>query len=118
MTKSEILDRLGSIETAISQLTTAAQRPFYLEAAAEYLNISKSHLYQLTCRGLIGHYKPAGKRIYFEKSDLDEYLKRNRVRPQWEIEDIAANHGDADKSKTTTGQGRRFPTRTNLTSNQ
>jgi len=98
MTKLEILDKLDSIEAAISQLSAAAQKPFYLDAAAEYLNISKSHLYQLTCRGLIGHYKPAGKRIYFDKSDLDEYLKRNRVRPQWEIEESAANYRDGNKN--------------------
>jgi len=110
MTKSEILDKLNNIETAISQLSAAAQKPFALDAAAEYLKISKSHLYQLTCRGLIGHYKPAGKRIYFDKSDLDEYLKRNRVRPQWEIEEIAANYGDAPKAKTITRQSNRFPT--------
>jgi len=89
-------------------LSAAAQKPFYLDAAAEYLNISKSHLYQLTCRGLIGHYKPAGKRIYFDKSDLDEYLKRNRVRPQWEIEEIAANYADANQSKNITRQNNRF----------
>jgi len=108
MTRSEILDKLNNIETAISQLSAAAQKPFALDAAAEYLKISKSHLYQLTCRCLIGHYKPAGKRIYFDKSDLDEYLKRNRVRPQWEIEEIAANYGDAHKAKNITRQNNRF----------
>ena len=98
MTNSEILDKLSNIETAISELSAAAQKPFDLTTAAEYLDISKSHLYQLTCRGLIGHYKPAGKRIYFDKSDLDDYLKRNRVRPQWEVDAIAANYGDANKA--------------------
>ena len=110
MTNTEILDKLNNIETAILELSTAAQKPFDLTAAAEYLNISKSHLYQLTCRGLIGHYKPAGKRIYFDKSDLDDYLKRNRVRPQWEIEAIAANYGDANKAKTITKLNNRYST--------
>lgn len=109
MTNTEILDKLNSIEAAISQLSAAAQKPFDLAAAADYLDVSKSHIYQLTCHGLIGHYKPAGKRIYFEKSDLDEYLKRNRVRPQWEIEEIAANFGDTNKTKTIAKQNNRFP---------
>jgi excisionase family DNA binding protein len=74
-------------------LRTGAENagPFDLESAAKYLEISKSHLYQLTSKGLIAHYKPAGKKIYFDKADLDEYLHRNRVRPQWEAEAAAAN---------------------------
>jgi excisionase family DNA binding protein len=49
-----------------------------------YLNIftlpgEKSHLYQLTCKNQIPHYKPGGKRIYFDKKDLDAYVRRNRI---------------------------------------
>lgn len=93
MKPSEITDRLESIETKLSSIADAALKPFDLAAAAEYLSISKSHLYQLTSKGLIGHFKPAGKRLYFDKADLDEYLRRNRVSPQWEIEAEAANRG-------------------------
>lgn len=93
MKQSEITEKLESIESKLSTLANAAAKPFDLKAAAEYLSISKSHLYQLTSKGLIGHYKPAGKRLYFDKADLDEYLRRNRVSPQWEIEQEAANRG-------------------------
>jgi len=93
MKQNEITNRLESIESKLSSLADAATKPFDLAAAAEYLSISKSHLYQLTSKGLIGHFKPAGKRLYFDKADLDEYLRRNRVSPQWEIEQEAANRG-------------------------
>lgn len=92
MTGKEISDKLERIETRLTELGQASAKPYDLEGAASYLGISRSHLYQLTSKGLIGHYKPAGKRIYFDKSDLDEYLRRNRVRPQWEIEQLAAAH--------------------------
>ena len=84
----EKLDRIISLA-----LKTGAQDagPFDLDSAAKYLEISKSHLYQLTSKNLIAHYKPAGKKIYFDKADLDEYLRRNRVRPQWEAEATAAS---------------------------
>jgi excisionase family DNA binding protein len=92
MTHRELTEKLERIETKLSSLNDSASKPYDLAAAAEYLSISKSHLYQLTSKGRIGHYKPAGKRLYFDKADLDEYLRRNRVRPQWEIEEAAANH--------------------------
>jgi excisionase family DNA binding protein len=92
MTSNQISEKLERIEARLNALGDAAAKPFDLESAAAYLGISRSHLYQLTSKGLIGHFKPAGKKIYFDKSDLDEYLRRNRVRPQWEVEQIAAAH--------------------------
>jgi excisionase family DNA binding protein len=92
MTTKEISEKLERIETMLADLGQASAKPFDLEGAAAYLGISKSHLYQLTSRGQIGHYKPAGKKLYFDKADLDEYLRRNRVRPQWEVMQVAAAH--------------------------
>ncbi len=80
----QISEQLKRIEEKIDSLEKAADKPYDLAAAAQYLSVSQSHLYQLTSKKLIGHYKPAGKRIYFSKDDLDEYLRRNRVKPEYE----------------------------------
>ncbi|MCC5906014.1 MAG: helix-turn-helix domain-containing protein [Balneolaceae bacterium] len=64
----------------------AYQKPLNMEEAADFLDISKSHLYKLTSRGEIRHYKPTGKRIYFFPKDLIEYLKNGRVKTAEEIE--------------------------------
>jgi excisionase family DNA binding protein len=93
MTKSELVDldsRLDRIERLVLRIGTQDSGPLDLDAAAKYLGTSKSHLYQLTSKGLIGHFKPAGKKIYFDRSDLDVYLKRKRVIPPWEIDRAAA----------------------------
>jgi excisionase family DNA binding protein len=90
MTTQQISEKLERIEARIAELGKTEAKPYDLAGAAEYLGLSRSHLYQLTSKGLIGHYKPAGKKLYFDKSDLDEYLRRNRVRPQWELEAATA----------------------------
>jgi excisionase family DNA binding protein len=93
MTKSDLVDldgRLDRIERLVLRMGTQESGPLDLDAAAKYLGISKSHLYHLTSKGLIGHFKPAGKKIYFDKADLDSYLKRKRVVPPWEIDRAAA----------------------------
>ncbi len=46
--------------------------------ACEYMGITESHLYKLTCTGRIPHYKPTGKLVYFDRSELDDWLLRNR----------------------------------------
>jgi len=65
-------------------------KPFTLNDAAEYLGISKSYLYKLTSGGKIPHYKPFGKKIYFDKVMLDDWVYQNPVKSNAQIE-IEAN---------------------------
>jgi excisionase family DNA binding protein len=90
MTKQEstILTRLDSIETLLKVQKT---QPFTFGEAADYLRLSKSYLYKLTSKGQIGHYKPQGKLIYFEKSELDRWILRNRICTDTELEEIAVD---------------------------
>jgi excisionase family DNA binding protein len=68
------------------------ERPLTLPEAAEYLGVSKSHLYKLTFSNKITFYKPAGKLLYFKKSDLNKYLFRNRKASEMELEQKALDY--------------------------
>ncbi len=57
-----------------------------LSEAAEFLKISKSCLYKKSSQKQIPHYIPGGKKIYFKKSDLEDWLLKNRITPVAEIE--------------------------------
>ena len=48
--------------------------------------LSKSYLYKLTSGNLIPHYKPQGKMLYFERTDLEMWLRQNPVKTQAQIE--------------------------------
>lgn len=63
--------------------------PMDFESACKYLSISKSYLYKLTCKNKIPFYKPNGKKIYFEKAELNKWLLKNRITPDFEIEEEA-----------------------------
>lgn len=60
------------------------------EEAAAYMGISKSYLYKLTMRREIPHYKPTGKIVYFNRLELEEWLQRNKVRTDEELNQQAA----------------------------
>lgn len=62
------------------------------EEAAKYLNLSRSYLFKLTSGRKLPHYKPNGKRIYFKRTDLDEWALKNRQSPIGEIEMDANNY--------------------------
>lgn len=42
--------------------------------AADYLRITVGYLYKKTMKGEIRFYKPGGKKLYFLKSDLDDWI--------------------------------------------
>jgi len=69
------------------------------EEASIFLNLSKSYLYKLTSGGLIPHYKPQGKMLYFEKSELEEWLRQNPIKNKQEIMDLAATYVASPRKK-------------------
>lgn len=48
-----------------------------MKEVCQYLDISQSLLYKLTCSGEIPHFKPRGKMIFFEKKELIEWIKKS-----------------------------------------
>ena len=62
------------------------------DEASRFLNLSKSYLYKLTSGNLIPHYKPQGKMLYFEKAELEAWLRQNPVKTQAQIEQEAQKY--------------------------
>ena len=62
------------------------------DEAAKYMGVSKSYLYKLTCKQEIPHYKPNGKLIYFDRQDVEGWMKQNRVISTVEAEQKASKY--------------------------
>ena len=58
----------------------------YLDSAdaCQYLGVAKSYLYKLTHGKVIPYYK-TGKKIYFERKDLEAYVTRHRIMSRDEV---------------------------------
>lgn len=89
---SQQLQEQGLQLARIERLLAGQKDTLTLEEASAYSGISKSYIYKLTSGGSIPHYKPEGKTIYFDRAELDAWLKRNRVKTAEEIEQQAATH--------------------------
>lgn len=83
-----IIDQLNRIER---YSIISAKSTLTLEEAAFYTGISKAHLYHLTSAKSIPHYK-VGSRNVFDKTELDQWLKQNRVATQEEIDREAGRY--------------------------
>jgi len=72
----------------LMEFSTAPQqeKPMSVKEASEYLGSSESHLYKLTSGRKIKHSK-RGKRLYFLKNDLDDWMLSQKVQTREEIQD-------------------------------
>ncbi|MDR0759248.1 MAG: helix-turn-helix domain-containing protein [Treponema sp.] len=63
--------------------------------AAEFIGVSRGSLYRFIHERKIPCYKPSGKRVYFKRSELENFLFRNKQFASYEIaekaEDILNN---------------------------
>lgn len=77
-----IIDQLNRIER---YSIISAKTALTMEEAVFYTGFSKSQLYHLTSTKRIPHYK-VGTRAVFDKTELDQWLRQNRVATQEEID--------------------------------
>lgn len=89
---TNILEKLERIEKLLETQQAMQKQVLNFNDACIYLELSQSHLYKLTSTGSIPHYKPNGKKLYFNRQELDIWLLRNRSNSIDEIEQEAANY--------------------------
>lgn len=89
----QINSRLQNIEN----LLIGAKKVLTFEETVAYTGLSKSYLYKLTSTGQIPHSKPNGKQLYFDKSELDDWLLQNKVKQASSIEQEAINYTTTHK---------------------
>ena len=88
-----IMERLDRIEKAISNLKTensivAESKPMNLKEVVAYMGTSSSAIYKLTSIAEIPHYK-LGKKLFFKKEEIDEWIYANKVKTRQDIENEA-----------------------------
>lgn len=86
---TEIQEQLNRIER---NSLLASKNVLNLEDVALLTGLSKSHIYKLTYRHEIPYYRPSGKQIYFDRKELEDWMRRNRVATTEEIEQSATNY--------------------------
>ena len=84
--------------------------------AAKFLGIKVSYLHKLMMRRVIPYYKPNGKLCFFDKAELEAWMKNVRVASQAELDQQAqkyiiqpfeaVSHGGIYDTLTSFGQKR------------
>lgn len=75
-----------------SIFTTRESKVLSLAQAAEFLGLSKSHMYKLTMTHALPFYKPTGGKCYFLEQDLVSWIKGSPIATRDEVAAIVDNH--------------------------
>ena len=94
----EALQKLSELDKKIEAQNILKKPILNFVEGCNYLDLSESYVYKLTSTKQIPHFRPLGKKIYFKREDLDEWLLRNRQSSVDEIEQSANNFKLKDSS--------------------
>jgi hypothetical protein len=74
----ELSKRFDDLEILIKDQSLYRKEALTFSEGCRYCGFMPSYMHKLTGRDAIPYYKPNGKMIYFRRSDLDDWLLRNR----------------------------------------
>ena len=83
---------MQQLERIKSYTLLAAKNVLGIDDMVALTGLSKSYIYKLTCRKEIPHYKPNGKLIYFDRQDIEGWMKQNRIISTVEAEQKASKY--------------------------
>lgn len=53
----------------------------------DYTTFSQKQIYKLTSTRAIPHYKPSGRKLFFKKDEIDDWINKGRVKTINELND-------------------------------
>ncbi|WP_394772329.1 helix-turn-helix domain-containing protein [Mucilaginibacter sp.] len=56
------------------------------DEVSKYLDVSKAYVYKLSFLNELPKYCPTGKRIWFKKTDIDEFINKGRIASNDELQ--------------------------------
>ena len=84
--EEKIIQQLNRIER---YSIIAAKSVLTVDECAFLTGLSKSTIYKATCEKKIPHYKPNDRHLYFDRKEIEDWMKQNRIKTIKEIEEDA-----------------------------
>jgi excisionase family DNA binding protein len=84
--ETSILQKLEKIESLVTEQNLLRKDMLSFDEACTFLQLSASSLYKMTSQHRIPFYRPNGKRIYFKRAELEQWLQMNKRAADYELE--------------------------------
>ncbi len=92
-TLEQLQEQLKMVVARVERIEQQTGKTTLLIAdVAALTGMSKSHIYKLTCTNQIPHYKPNGKHLYFDRAEVEAWMKRGKVQTNAEAAQAATRY--------------------------
>lgn len=72
-------EKLNRIEELLRTQNLQSKEILSLDEASLFLGLSKSAMYKLTSKNELPFYSPGGKKLYFKKTELENWVYQSKV---------------------------------------
>ncbi len=86
------LDKLVKLQNDVLNLIKCQNEMLDFNSLCLYLGLSSDCLYKLTSSKTIPFHKPFGKKLYFKKSEIDELIFKNQIKPNKSFDEFEIEH--------------------------
>ncbi len=87
-----IVNKLAALEAKLDNLVQQTQEVLSFKEAYQFLGVSESQLYKMTSKRIIPFSKPAGKRIYFDRRHLVQWMLGRSKKTNKQLQSQAIEH--------------------------
>lgn len=94
MESNSILQKLNRLETLI---IGTSKQIFTVDDVVNYTGFSKSYVYKLVHNNILPYSKPNNRTLFFTKSEIDEWLMKNKSKSISQIEQEAVSYTNSTK---------------------
>ena len=86
------MKKLESIENMLTAQNLLQKEFLNLNEASQFLDLSTSYLYKLTSTNQIPFYSPLGKKLFFKRCELEQWITSGRRSTVAELEQRASDY--------------------------
>lgn len=92
MAEKEYQELTAQIDGLKKLIIAGSKEVLSIEECATFTSLSVAHIYRLTSQRAIPFYKPMGGKIYFKKSEIENWLLQGRQATDSEIKSQAVTY--------------------------
>lgn len=76
---NKLIGLLEKVVMLLQEQELSKKQLMSVKEAASYLNLDEQTLYNFNRDKKIPHYKPNGKKVYYKRDELDDWVFQNRI---------------------------------------
>lgn len=97
--KNQIIHQQRELKEAIGFNLIQQKEMINVQELSDYIGMSTSSIYKLVYNNIIPFYKPNGKILYFDREEINTWLRQNKSQSASQIEQQALEYSLKNRKK-------------------